>query len=131
MTLREALLHPRVLDPGVPAREVAALLAKPNVESALVVDGDRLVGCVTTHEIVAAVAEGRNLRELTAGDLCDPDVTTVGPDTPLEEALHLMVEKGLERIAVTEDGKLLGVVPREPLVRRLAEDEPPPEEAEE
>lgn len=130
MNLREALLHPRVLEPGVSAQEVAALLAKPNVESALVVDGERLLGCITTVAIVAAVAEGRDLRSLTAGDLCDPNVTTVGPETTLEEALHLMAEQGLERIAVTEDGRLLGVLPREPLVRRLAEDEPPPEEDE-
>ena len=130
MNLREALLHPRVLEPGVPAREVAALLNKPNVESALVVDGERLLGCVTTVAIVAAVAEGRDLRSLTAGDLCDPNVTTVGPETTLEEALHLMAEQGLERIAVTESGRLLGVLPREPLVRRLAEDEPPEEENE-
>lgn len=126
MNMRDALLHPRVLEPGAPAREVAELLAKPNVESALVVDGGRLVGSVTVERIVCAVAEGRDMGALTAGDLCDPDVPAVGPDTPLEEALHVMAEKGLERIAVTENGRLLGVVPREPLVRRLAEDEPPP-----
>jgi CBS domain-containing protein len=124
--VREALLHPRVLDSSTPAREVAGLLAKPHVESVLVVAGERLVGCVTTHGIVEAVAEGRDLRELTAGDLCDEDVTTVGPDTPLEEALHLMADLGLERLAVAENGRLLGVLPREPVVRRLAEDEPPP-----
>jgi len=27
---------------------------------------------------------------------------------------------------VVEDGRLLGILPREPVVRRLAEDEPPP-----
>jgi CBS domain-containing protein len=37
-----------------------------------------------------------------------------------------MAESGLERLAVTEDGRLLGILPREPVVRRLAEDEPPP-----
>jgi CBS domain-containing protein len=51
-------------------------------------------------------------------------VRTVGPDASLDEALHLMAEHGLERLAVTEDGRLLGVLPREPLVRRIAEDEP-------
>ena len=37
-----------------------------------------------------------------------------------------MGERGLERVAVVEDGRLLGILPREPVVRRLAEDEPPP-----
>ena len=36
-----------------------------------------------------------------------------------------MGERDLERLVVVEDGRLLGVLPREPIVRRLAEDEPP------
>jgi CBS domain-containing protein len=123
--VREALLaSPRVLPGDAPAQEVAALLAKPHVESALVTEGDRLLGCVTKDVIVAAVAAGQDLRSLTAAELSDPDVTTIGPDMPLDEALHLMAEQGLERLVVTEDGRLLGVLPRESLVRRLAEDEP-------
>lgn len=125
MIVREALVSdPRVVPGDAPAREVAALLAKPHVESALVADGERLLGCVTKDRIVDAVAEGLDLRSLTARDLSDPDVTTIGPDVPLDEALHLMAERGLERLPVTEDGRLLGVLLREPLVRRLAEDEP-------
>jgi CBS domain-containing protein len=128
--VRDALLHPRVLEPGAAAQEAAALLAKPSVESVLVVDGGRLVGSVTARAIVAAVADGRDLRRLTVGDLYDPEVTTIEPDTMLDDALHLMVDRGLERLPVTEDGRLLGVLSREPLLRRLAEDEPPaaPEE---
>ena len=34
-----------------------------------------------------------------------------------------MAEHDLERLPVTEDGRLLGVLAREPLVRRLAKDE--------
>jgi CBS domain-containing protein len=128
--VREALVaDPRVLAPDAPVREAAELLAKPHVESVLVAAGDLLVGCVTTDALVAAVAEGRDLRSVSAGDLADPDVTTVGPDTPLDAALHLMVERDLERLAVAEDGRLLGVLPREPVLRRLAEDEPPEPEA--
>lgn len=125
MKVREALLHPRVLTEDATVREAAELLTKPNVESALVVgEGDRLVGCVTKGAIVAAVASGRDVSALRASDLCEPDVPSVGPDVSLDEALRVMGEHGLERLAVTENGRLLGVLPREPLVRRIAEDEP-------
>lgn len=125
MKVREALLHPRVLREDAPAREAAELLTKPSVENVLVVaEGERLLGCVTKGAIVAAVASGRDVGSLRARDLCDPDVRTVGPDASLDEALHVMAEHGLERLAVTEGGRLLGVLPREPLVRRIAEDEP-------
>ena len=125
MIVREALVpDPRVLAAHAGAREAAELLTHPHVRNALVVEGDRLLGCVTLESIVRAVARGVDLLTATARDVCDPDVTTVSPDLPLGEALHLMAEQGLERLPVTDDGRLLGVLPREPTVRRLAEDEP-------
>ena len=115
---------PRVVSATAAAREVAELLTHPNVLSALVVDGERLVGCVTTDAIVAAVARGADLSSLSAGDLADEEVTTIAPDALLDDALRLMVEQNLERLPVTENGRLVGVLPREPLLRRLAEDDP-------
>jgi predicted transcriptional regulator len=124
MIVREALVSdPRVLPADASAREAAELLTRPQVRAALVTEGERLLGCVTLESIVAAVAKGVDLQAATARDVCETDVTTVAPDMPLEDALHLMAEEGLERLPVTEDGRLLGVLPREPVARRLAEDE--------
>ena len=117
---------PRVVQAGADAREAAELLTHPQVSSVLVAEGDVLVGCIAPDAIVAAVAQGLDLRTATVRELADADVATVPPDLPLEEALYRMAELDLERIAVTEDGRLLGVVAREPIARRLAEDEPPP-----
>jgi len=123
--VREALVSdPRVLQGSASVREAAELLTHPNVLSALVADGDRLIGCVTPDSIVAALAKGVDLDAATVADVCERDVTTIEPDVPLDEALHLMAEQDLERLPVTENGRLLGVLPRETIARRLAEDEP-------
>ena len=125
MIVREALVSdPRVVSADASAREAAELLTRPQVESALVTDGERLLGCVTLESIVAALARGVDLLAATVREVCETDVTTVGPDMALDEALHLMAESGLERLPVTEDGRLLGVLQREPVARRLAEEEP-------
>jgi predicted transcriptional regulator len=124
--VREAIVaDPRVLPGDAAVREVAELLTRPNVRSALVVDDGRLVGCITTESIVAAVARGEDVGGLTARDLADPDVTAVAADLPLDEALHLMAARDLDRLAVVDDGRFLGVLPRDGLVRRIAEDDPP------
>jgi predicted transcriptional regulator len=127
--VREALVaDPRVVEPSTSAREVAELLLRPHVESAIVAADGRLVGCVTREAIVVAVARGMDVAAATAGDLADRDVTTVGPDDALDDALHVMAERDLDRVVVVEDGRLLGILPREPILRRLAEDEPPESE---
>lgn len=130
MNVREAMVSdPRVIAAGASAREAAELLTHPHVRSVLVVEGERLVGCVTAASIVACVAAGGDPGSLTAGEVSDSELTTIGPDEPIDEALRLMGERELERLAVVEGGRFLGVLPREPLARRLAEDEREPESA--
>jgi CBS domain-containing protein len=125
--VREALMSdPRVVQAGAGAREAAELLTHPHVSSVLVADGEKLVGCIAAEDVVAAVAKGLDLRTATAAEVADRDVATIPPDLPLDEALYRMAELDLERMPVTEDGRLLGVLAREPIARRLAEDEPPP-----
>ena len=126
MIVREALLpDPRVLQAGAAAREAAELLTHPQVSSVLVADGDRLLGCIGAEDIVAAVAKGLDLQRATAGEVADANIVTISPDLPLDEALHRMAELDVERLPVTDGGRLLGIVAREPIARRLAEDEPP------
>ena len=128
MIVREALVaDPPVLQADAPVPAAASLLVKPHVESVLDAEGDQLLGSITKEAIVAAVADSRDLRSLTVGDVADRDVPTVSPEVPLGDALLLMAEQGLERLPVVEDGRLLGILPREPVVRRLSEDDPPPE----
>jgi CBS domain-containing protein len=125
--VREALLpDPRVLQGTAAAREAAELLTHPQVSSVLVADGDRLLGCIAAEDIVAAVAKGLDLQRASAGEVADANIVTISPDLPLDEALHRMAELDVERLPVTDDGRLLGIVAREPIARRLAEDEPPP-----
>jgi predicted transcriptional regulator len=122
--VRDALVaDPRVLDADAPAREAAELLTHPHVRNALVTEDEQLLGCVTLESIVAAVARGVDVLSARVRDVCEQDVVTVPPDLPLDEALHLMAEGGLERLPVTVDGRLLGILPREPVARRLAEGE--------
>ncbi|BEQ15632.1 CBS domain-containing protein [Desulfoferula mesophila] len=48
-----------------------------------------------------------------------PDPVTVGPDTPIEEIASLMVEKGFHTLPVLDEGKLVGVVGKEDILRTL------------
>jgi CBS-domain-containing membrane protein len=45
---------------------------------------------------------------------------TVSPNTPIEEIATLMVEKGFHTLPVLEDGRLVGIVGKEDVLRTLA-----------
>src|SRR5438128_12415741 len=128
MTLvREAMLtDPKALPATASAQLAGELLTRPEVRAVLVVDGDALVGLVTSDGLVErVVAAGRDPRSTSVGEVAEPVALTVSPDTPLDDAYRLMEEQDVERLPVTEEGRLVGVLSRSALARRLAEDEPP------
>lgn len=48
--------------------------------------------------------------DLKVSDVYTKDVITISPDTTLPEATGLMKERGIRRLPVVEDGKLIGIV---------------------
>lgn len=131
--VREAMVpDPRVLQASASAQEAGELLVRPEVHAVLVVDGERLVGRVGAAQLVeGVVAAGRDPRTTRVGELAAPIELTVAPDDPLDAAYRLMEESDVERLPVTDRGRLVGVLSRSGLQRRLAEDAPPePEPAE-
>lgn len=123
--------EPQTLAGSASAQEAAQLLVRPEVRAVLVCEGGRLLGLVTREALVErVVAAGRDARSTPLEEIVERDVLTVGPDGAADDAYRLMEENDLERLPVTEDGRLVGVLSRSVLQRRLAEDEAPPDETE-
>jgi CBS domain-containing protein len=134
MTLaREAMVpEPRTLDADATAQEAGELLLRPEVRAVFVCADERLVGVVTRKTLVReVVAAGRDPRSTPVAEIVEPPNHTVPGDMDVDEAFRFLEEHDLERVPVTEDGRLVGVLSRSVLQRRLAEDEPPADEAEE
>jgi len=126
--VREAMVSdPRALEASATAQDAAELLVRPDVRTVLVVEGERLVGCVTERTLVErVVAAGRDPRGTTLAEIAEPVTLTIGPDAPVDDAYRLMEAEDVERLPVTDGPRLVGVLSRSALQRRLAEDEPQP-----
>jgi CBS domain-containing protein len=119
---------PATLEASASAMEAGLRLSPHEVRAVLVSDDGRLVGVVTRKTLVReVVAPGRDPRTTELRSIAEPPNCTIDADLPLDEAFQLLEKRDLERVPVTEDGRLVGVLSRSALQRRLAEDEPPPE----
>jgi len=129
--VREAMMRdPRALDASASAQAAAELLVRPEVRTVLIVEGERLVGCVTQATLVErVVAAGRDPRATRLAEIAEPVPLSVSADASLDEAYRLMEDEDVERLPVTDGGRLVGVLSRSGLQRRLAEDETPAEHA--
>jgi len=125
--VRDAMIpEPRTLEAGATAQEAGEHLVQPDVRAVFVCDDHRLVGVVTRKTLVReVVAAGRHPRETTLGEIAEEPLWTLDSELPLDEAFWLLEERDAERVPVTENGLLVGVISRSVLQRRLAEDEPP------
>jgi CBS domain-containing protein len=129
--VREAMVtEPRTLDVSATAQEAGELLSRTEVRAVYVCEEGRLLGVVTRKTLVREViASGRDPRRTTLGEIAEEPWWTVESDQPIEEAFRFLEDKDVERVPVVDGGRLVGVLSRSVLQRRLAEDEPVPEEA--
>nr|WP_321401077.1 CBS domain-containing protein [uncultured Desulfobacter sp.] len=62
------------------------------------------------------------MKKIAAGTVAQamaPDPVTVTPDTPVSDIAAMMVERHFHTIPVVEDGKVIGVVGKEDVLRTL------------
>ena len=132
MTLvRDGMLSdPTVLAAEASAQEAAEHLVRPDVRAVLVVDGDgKLVGVVTPDSLVEdVVAAGLDPCTTPVSAAAREPLLVLDADAPLDDGYRLLEEAEVERAPVLEQGRLVGVLSRSVVQRRLAEDEPPPED---
>ena len=128
--VRDAMVpEPGAHEAAATAQEAGERLSDPAVRAVLVTDDGKLVGVVTRKTLVQkVVATGRDPRETTLGEIAEPPLFTLEASMDLDEAFHMLEDNDLERVPVVEDGRLVGILSRTVLQRRLAEDEPPPQQ---
>jgi len=128
---RDAMVpEPLSLDALASAQEAAEALSRPEVRAVFVCSDGRLTGVITRKTLVReVVARGLDPKTTAAGSFAEPPNATIDSSTPLGDAFAFLEENDYERVPVVEDGRLVGVLSRSAVQRRLAEDEPPAEEA--
>lgn len=159
MQVREIMSSPAItVTPATQIREVARIMHENQISGVPVVDETgALQGLITELDLIArnapvhepryiavlsamiplSLEEYRQYKEqlrqalaINAGDLMTADVPTVAPDTPVEEALEMMLDAEVITLPVLEQERVVGVVSRTDMVRLIetlesAPDEPP------
>lgn len=93
-------------------REACIMMDRLGVGSLLVEREGKLVGIVTERDFVVRVlATGLDHTKTKVGDVMSYPVMAVSPDSPIEEAVALMLSHGFRRLPVVDlEGKLLGMI---------------------
>ena len=111
---RMVVLHPRDS-----AYEAARAMHDNRVGAVLISEAQTLLGIVTDRDLaLEVVAQGHDPREVALRDIMATDVTTIGVDASVDEALSRMRERGTRRLPVLSNGHLVGLVTLDDIITR-------------
>lgn len=98
------------IEPTTTVAEAATVMGERRIGSALVMDGDRLLGIFTERDIVRALGEHFDAAGHAVSEWMTADPVTVPPSTPAEEALGTMLGRGFRHLPVADGDHVLGIV---------------------
>lgn len=118
LTARDLMKSPvRAISPDRTVAEAERLMLRYGYSGLVVTEGERVVGVVSRADAERARRHG--LAHAPVKGVMAHQPIVVRPDTPLDEMQALMIERGVGRLPVVEDGRLVGIVTRSDLLGEL------------
>lgn len=90
--------------------EIALKMKQYDIGFIPVVEGSKLIGVVTDRDLVVRGFADKKEGSTAVKEVISPKVTSVSPDTSIDEAAKLMAREQIRRLPVVENGNLVGVV---------------------
>ncbi len=109
-------VEPSCVSPDTSVLELVELFHAKHFRHVLVVDHrEQLLGVVSDRDVLRCFgpqeAPKRSvLAGIQLGDLMSRDLVTVRPETPLDQAVTLMVEEGISCLPVLNESELVGIL---------------------
>lgn len=109
------------IDEGETALAAARSMRAHNLGALLVLKGDALLGVFSERDLMnRVVAEGRNAGEVSVGEVCTRDPTTVLATTPVAECHRLITERGFRHLPICDEAQHpVGVISARDFMRFL------------
>lgn len=129
------------LSPNTTYEEAAGVLYGNNISGAPVVDeNNQIVGMISEKDLFKVLypfyksfyehpefyadiesreSKAKEIRGKKIGIFMSKEIATVTPDTPILTAGAVMLARGIHRLPVMEEGKLVGIISRKSIYRAI------------
>lgn len=99
------------VSPETPVFDAISKMAKRAAGTALVMEGNRLVGILSERDFVRKLyLKEKSGHDVKAGEIMSSKLTTVTGDTSLETCMNLMTDKRIRHLPVMDGDRVAGIV---------------------
>ena len=98
--------------------ECAKLMREHDIGSVIVQENGILSGILTEQGIVhKVVARGLDSTELRVGEIMKRKIVSIEPQESVQKAFEIMAQQDIRQLPVTSDGKIIGILTRNDLIK--------------
>ena len=98
------------IPPTATIAEAATVMGERRVGSALVMEGERLVGIFTERDTVRALSQDFDAPGHPVSHWMTKDPVCIAPGTEIDDALGVMLDRGFRHLPVTDGDQVIGMV---------------------
>lgn len=106
------------------AADAVRTMAEENLGSLVVMEGGRMAGMLTFHEVLQALHRGKGaLGEMKVGEIMVKEPVTATPEMEVNDLRRTMLETGARYLPVLDAGKLIGVISFRDVAKAVLEEQ--------
>jgi len=103
------------------ALQVAKIMEQGNVGAVFVKRGDATVGIITDRDYATRIAVNGSSLDTPVEQLASSPLITVSPEDPIVSAAKVMKERKIRKLAVKDDGRIVGIITSTNIVGQVAQ----------
>jgi len=108
----------KTIDPNASLYDAAKIMRDKRVGALFVEEAGNYIGVISETDLVRrGMAEDKNLRLEKVRAIMSSPIISIDIDRPASDASDLMSEKGTRHLAVTDSGKIVGLISVRDLLR--------------
>jgi len=102
------------------ALQIAKMMEQGGIGAVLVKENDNLVGIVTDRDFATKIAANNRSFDTPAQEIMSSPLITINHDEPISAAAEMMSSKKIRKLAVSDNGNIVGLITSTDLVNQLA-----------
>jgi CBS domain-containing protein len=103
--------------PDEPVRSGVRAMVERDIGSVVVVDGDETVGVFTERDVTRGILDDSGFLDRPVRDVMSSPPITADADAEVVFVFELMNARGIRRLPVVDQGRLVGIVTERDLLR--------------
>jgi len=107
------------VNPTTTALQIAKMMEQGGIGAILIKENENLVGIVTDRDFATKIAANNLPFDTPVQKIMSSPLITINHDEPISAAAEMMTSKKIRKLAVSDNGKIVGLITSTDLVNQL------------